>query len=420
MGYTNKHYILFLLTLTYALNILDRNVLGILIPGIKADMELSDTALGFLSTAFAIFYALFSLPLAYWADKKGRKLVIIISLSLFSLMTALCGMAANFLMLFLTRIGVGIGEAGTMPPSVSLLSEIYSKHRRATVMGILTIGANIGMIAGFVIGGFVAAQYGWRMAFFVIGTPGLALALLMLFTMKKDTPPLARTETSTSIFEDAKKIFRYVGQQRSFIYAALGFGFLLFALNSLVVWLPSFLTRTHGMTLDQIGLVLGLGFGGLGVLGTVIIGGILADYLSRTDPRGNIWVIIGGGVIFIIAFSSALFMPSLLMTLSILAVPGLLGAYFQAPTFSITQSAMPLSIRASSGAIMLVICNLIGIGMGPPIIGLLSDYLQPTYGAESLRYALLLIPIAYCVSIIFYYLASRHLAADIARAEADT
>ena len=415
-----KYYILGLLALTYALSIVDRFLLGILLPQIKAELQLNDSLLGLLSgVAFALFYATLGVPIARLADRFGRKYVISVSLAIFSAMTALCGAAVNFLTLFLARVGVGIGEAGTTPASLSIISDLFEKERRSLAMAIFSVGANVGMLAGFIIGGYVAVQYGWRQAFLIIGGPGVIVALVILFTMREPQRGLADGLATTaerprySLWSCA----RFLLSQPAYRNIVLGLSMMLLVATGVIAWLPSFLTRSHGMQADEVGRLLGLALGLAGPLGTIVLGGIVADRLSRRDIRWGMWLVGIGALVLCPAYVLVIAAPTGSLAIAAYFIPALFGIFFQGPTAALSQAVSPVSMRATSGALLLLIGNLIGLGLGPLAIGVLSDMLEPQFGQESLRYALLVAPAAAVIGAIFYFRAARTLRDDIARAE---
>ena len=415
-----KYYILGLLALTYALSIVDRFLLGILLPQIKAELQLNDSLLGLLSgVAFALFYATLGVPIARLADRFGRKYVISVSLAIYSAMTALCGAAVNFLTLFLARVGVGVGEAGTTPASLSIISDLFEKERRSLAMAIFSVGANVGMLAGFIIGGYVAVHYGWRQAFLIIGGPGVIVALVILFTMREPQRGLADGLATTaerprdSLWSSA----RFLLSQPAYRNIVLGLSMMLFVATGVVAWLPSFLARSHGMQADEVGRLLGLALGLAGPLGTIVLGGIVADRLSRRDIRWGMWLVGIGALVLCPAYIMVIAAPTGSLAIAAYFIPALFGIFFQGPTAALSQAVSPVSMRATSGALMLLIGNLIGLGLGPLAIGVLSDMLEPQLGEQSLRYALLIAPAASVVGAIFYFRAARTLRDDIARAE---
>lgn len=418
-----RGYTLFLLTLVYAFSVLDRFILGVLLPQIKQELELDDTLLGLLTgAAFAIFYASLGLPIARLAERFGRKHIIAICLAIFSVMTALCGLATSFFTLFLARIGVGIGEAGTTPASTSLLSDLYSKQERAGAIAILSVGGNIGILIGFVVGGFVAAHYGWRAGFMVVGIPGLILALTIFLTLPE--PARGAVEGGTDQAHSSTPRFgatvRFLAHQRSYIFNLMGLTLMVGLTTTTITWLPSLFVRSYGMAADQIGVILGLAIGLLGSIGTVLLGGILANYLSARDLRWGAWLTALGAVALIPCYIVLSLADTSTVAMAAYFIPATLGIFFQGPSMALLQSVSPIKMRATSAAIALFIANMIGLGLGPLSVGLLSDALAPNFGEDSLRYALLLVPGMAALASVFFWRASYEVLPDIEKAEAYT
>ncbi len=414
-------YTLFLLTLVYTFNIVDRFILGILLPQIKQEMVLNDSLLGLLTgAAFAIFYATLGMPIARLSERYSRKTIIAICLAFFSAMTALCGLATNFLWLFIARIGVGIGEAGTMPAAASITSDLYPKEKRSSAMAIMSVGANIGLLISFIVGGYVAAQYGWRSAFMVIGLPGTILALIIFFTM--DEPKRGSADNfKIGANQDAPafaQCVHFLYTQKSFLRMNACFALMVGASTGALAWVPSFLNRSHGLEVSQVGLALGLIIGIGGIFGTVVIGGFLSDRLVKRDLRWGLWIGAVGAALMAVGYILMISASSGNGALIAFLIPGILGIFFQGPLMALIQAVSPVKMRATSVAISLFITNLLGLGLGPLIIGTLSDLLSPTYGDASLQMALLAIPVTLVISIFAFIAAARPLIEDIKRAEA--
>ncbi|MDH3960238.1 MAG: MFS transporter, partial [Desulfuromonadales bacterium] len=250
-GYGNlRYYVLAILSLTYAFSVADRFLLGILLPHIKSELSLNDSLLGLLSgAAFALFYASLGIPIARLADRFSRKFIIAASLAFFSLMTALCGAAVNFATLFFARVGVGVGEAGTTPGSLSLISDFFARERRLLAMALFTVGANVGLLAGFMIGGYIVVNYGWRQAFLVFGAPGVIIAFIIAMTFPEprrgasDGLVTRAADSPSSLWTSVK----FLLSQPSYRNMALGFATMLFVATGVLAWMPSFLDRSHEM-----------------------------------------------------------------------------------------------------------------------------------------------------------------------------
>ena len=414
-----RAYTLGLLTLVYTFSVLDRFILGILLPDIKQELALNDTLLGLLTgAAFAIFYATLAVPIARLAERMSRKIIISLSLALFSVMTALCGLANSFWILFLARIGVGVGEAGTTPSATSILSDLYPIEKRSGAVAIMSVGGNLGVLIGFIVGGFVASEYGWRAAFFVIGLPGILLALTILWSMPEPQRGAADGQTTSDAPPDFKATLSFLWQQKTYVWIVVALTLMVGMTTSLITWLPSFLTRSHGMATNEVGLVLGLSIGLLGPIGTIFVGGFLVDRLTLRDRRWGLWVSALGALVLVPAYLALVMASSAHAAVLAYGVPALLGIFFQGPSLALMQAVTPVAMRATGTAISLFVVNLIGLGLGPLSIGLVSDALAPSYGADSLRYALLVGPALALAAAFVYQRAATCLVDDIDRADA--
>lgn len=413
-----RRYALGLLTAVYTVNYVDRQILAILLQPIKVELSLSDTQLGLLFTTFGIFYATLGLPIAMLADRTNRRNVITAAMTIFSGMTVACAFITSFWQLMLARILVGVGEAGSSPPSHSMIADMYEPKSRATALATFSLGVNLGIFVGFIIGGYVAQWYGWRAAFLVVGLPGLLLAVLVRITLRE--PPRGHSEgrVEDSDMEVAPTIFdvlRFLLAQPSFRHIAAGATLVSFVGYGAVAWLPAFLVRSHGMESGDIGLALALIIGISGGLGTYGAG-LLADKLGQGDIRWYMWVVaIAGIVAFPFGFSVYL-VDDLAIALALFVVPAAAGSLYLGPSLAMTQGLARLKMRAAASALLLFILNIIGLGIGPQAVGIVSDLLEPTYGVEALRYALLVMTPFGLWGAVHFYLAARTLGVDLERA----
>lgn len=409
-------YALGVLFVVYVFNFLDRSILGILAQPIKDDLGLSDTQMGFLGgIAFAIFYTFIGIPIARLADRTVRRSLLAVCLALWSGMTVLCGFAANFVHLLLARIGVSIGEAGGSPPSHSMISDLFPEHRRATALSIYALGIPVGAMLGSLFGGVLNDEFGWRMAFIIVGVPGLLLALVVRFTMAEpvrgasDKFAQARTEAPP-----AMDVFRLLWTRKSFRYMSLGAALHAFVGNGVGYWFPSFMIRTHELDTTTVGIWLFyLGFAGM--LGT-FLGGYLCDRFGKRDSRWYLWIPAAATLIAVpfqyFVYTGADWQMALLLA----NIPAFLGAFYLGPSFALTQNLVGVRMRALAASVLLFITNLIGLGLGPQVTGILSDlYLSMTdLGVDSLRWAMVTVLVLNVVSTLFYLLAGRYLRADLA------
>jgi len=411
-----RWYALGLLTAVYVINFVDRQILSILLPDIKEAFEVSDTYLGFLvGFTFAIFYATLGIPIAIWADRGNRRNIITLALTIFSAMTALCGVVQSFFQLAAARIGVGVGEAGASPPSHSIIADLFAPHERGTAMGIFAMGVNLGIMLGFFLGGQINEAYGWRVAFLSVGLPGLALALIVRFVLKEPIRGLADGHTDTAdhaappVWESAVYFFRV----RALRHIAFGAALNSFVGYGAVNWLPTFLDRSYQMSSSDIGnylsVILGVG-GGVGTF----LGGYYADVLGKRDVRWNLWLP-AAVIVAAIPFTVGVYL-SFTWSASLLffVVPALAGTIYLGPSLAMVQALVPLRMRTVASAILLFIINMIGMGLGPQVVGILSDLLSDRFAHESMRYALLIASFVNLWSATHFVIAARSLRAELA------
>ncbi|HEX5066649.1 MAG TPA: MFS transporter, partial [Myxococcota bacterium] len=368
-----RRYVLGLLLVVYVVNFIDRSIVNILLEPLKQEFHPSDTALGFLSgPAFAIFYATLGIPIARWADRGVRRDIIALALFLWSGMTALCGLARTFPQLMLARIGVGVGEAGCSPPAHSMLADYYPPEQRGRAFATYALGIPIGTAFGFLLGGWMAQELGWRYAFLLVGLPGIALALLVRLTLRE--PPRGHSEARAREAADAptaREVARTMWRLASFRHLAIAATLHAFVGYGVANWNAAFLARSHGMSPKEIGFwlaLVGIVAGGLGTY----LGGVFSDRLGKRDARWSMWVP-GVSTLVAVPFSIGFYLsPDIRSALLFAGIPVFFGAMYLGPTFSITQALAPLRMRAVASAFLLFLLNLIGFGLGPLAVGMLS------------------------------------------------
>jgi len=410
-----RRYVLTVLVVVYTFNFIDRQILSILLESIKLDLQLTDSALGFLAGfSFAAFYAVMGIPIALWADRGNRRNLISVALALWSVMTAVSGLAQNFLQLALARVGVGIGEAGCSPPAHSLLSDYYPPEARATALGIYSLGIPFGVMFGLFAGGWINELFGWRQAFFVVGLPGLVLALIVRLTVREPIRGQSENRTAEEHHPRVMETFRFLAKRRTFLHMSFGGALAAFIGYGVLSWFPSFLIRTHEMRTGEIGLWLGLILGIPGGAG-IFLGGYIADKLGAKDTRWYLWTA-SAAALLALPFGAAVYAISdPYWALAIFSVPIFLSNFWQATTFAQTQSLVGLRMRGMASAILLFIINIIGLGVGPWAIGSLSDLLAPRFGPDSLRWSLLISSALGVWVAYHFYAAGKHLKIDLAR-----
>ena len=417
-GGVSRRYILVMLTLVYVVNYMDRNILNQLLPSIKAEFHLSDADLGFLSgTVFAILYATLGVPLAWLADRVNRRNVIAISMMLFAAMTAVSAYAATFRQLVVARVGTGIGEAGTSPSVNSIISDLYEPKERAGALSFYAAGLNIGLLLAFFGGGWVEQHYGWRDAFLAAGIPGLALALLFIFTV-----PEPRRGQAEKIVDDGRaphlgETVAYLWSQKSFLYIAFGTAMASFGGYAGTSFVPLMFSRVFHLSPEARGLLIGGLFGVVGGIGTYM-SGVLADWLGKRDVRWNMWVILVFIGLALPLFPLYFLSNNFTVAVWCAVIPTMNGAAYLAPSYAMVQSLVPLRMRAQSAAILLFTLNIIGFGTGPWLVGLESDLLHPLLGADSIRWAMLSTAVPWLIAGWCFWMASRRLPGELARIQA--
>lgn len=416
LSHSARRYALVLIATVYVFNFIDRQILAILLPAIKAEFRVEDWVLGFLAgPAFALFYVTLGIPIAVLADRWNRRNLIAIALTAWSAMTALSGMAANIIQLSLARIGVGVGEAGFAPPAHSMIADMYPPERRSMAMGIFTLGISLGIMIAYLGGGWMAQNIGWRQAFLIVGIPGLLLALLFRTTVAE--PPRGMSE---GIVDSGKRhtvleVARYLLDRKSFIHMSLGAGLASFTAYAVLSFFPSFLERSHGMDLQEIGAYLGLIIGistGIGFVG----GGYIADRVGVSSRRYSLWIMAAAMLLGWVFVFPLYLVTDPYVVMAIFFVPSLLNNMYLATTFAQTQSLVGVRMRSVASSLLLFVINALGLGLGPLIAGWLSDGLAASAGNESLRYSLLIIGAVTGPWIAFhFYAAGRHIEGDLAR-----
>ena len=410
-----KWYAVGVLTAVYASSQVDRQIMGMLLQPIKLELGASDTQMGFLvGLTFAIFYATLGMPIAMLADRTNRRNIITAAISIWSAMTVLCGYAQTFVQMTLARIGVGVGEAGSTPPSHSIIADLFPPESRGTAMGIFALGVNIGLLLAYLVGGWLSDNVGWRMTFVAVGLPGLIIAAILFFTVTE--PKRGSADKSAASADPSAPKFRTVArhmwQVRSTRHLTIGSAIAGFIGYGFTLWMPSFLIRSHGLSATDVGLILALMAGVVGSMGT-FTAGKLADVLARRDERWRAWVVAVGKTGYVPFLAGVFLVDDLTTALILYLVPAFFGGFYLAPTFALIQSLVSLRMRALASSIVLFVLNIIGMGFGPQLVGIMSDWLAPEYGQESLRMSLLILSFLNIWCGYHYFTAARTLRADM-------
>jgi predicted MFS family arabinose efflux permease len=405
-----------MLTIVYAFNFIDRQILVILQEPIKADMGLSDAQLGLLTGfAFALVYVTAGIPIAWWADRGNRRNIVSLALAVWSGMTALSGFVQNYAQLLAARVGVGIGEAGGSPPAHSMISDYFQPERRGTALSFYSMGIYFGILIGFALGGIIAQSFGWRTAFLVVGLPGVLFAVVLRFTVKEPRRGRWESQESAATRPTMRETLALLRHRPSFWYIALGCALTSYVAYGNGNFFPSFLIRSHGLSLSQVGIILALVAGIAGAIGT-FLGGYLSDRFGATDKRWYLWVPLLGLVVAIVPYFYVLLGDHTASVLGTLVFVNIATTLYLGPSIAMSHALVPPAMRAVASAVLFFVLNIIGLGLGPLLTGVLSDLLRESFGDQSLRYAMVVTATVGFAAMLMFYLGARHLPADLQKA----
>ena len=406
-------YVLLVLGAVSFFNYGDRMIIAVLLEPIKKEFGFSDSQLGLLTGfAFALTYATFGIPLARLADGKSRTAILSIVTVAWSAMTVLCGAAQNFAQLLLARIGVGLGEAGCVPASHSLISDYFPRARRVFALGMFHAAGSVGVLVCVALSGLIAATLGWRWAFFLIGAPGLLVALVIWMSVRE--PPRGQCEPNYSQPAAPLKwypAFRILLGRITFVHIALGISLAAFTLIGSGQWIPAFFIRSHGMPLRDVGAYFGLAVG-VGMLIGQVAGSLFGPRLIVRDRRWELWAPAAAYVASVLSFVFAFMVSSASLALALVFAANLFGGISFGPMMSSVQSVAEPHLRATAISIVMFSSAMIGQGAGGYVIGFMSDLLTPSYGEEALRMSLIASTLMMLWSVAHFMLAARAFHAD--------
>ena len=389
-------------------NYMDRYMLAVLLPAIKADLQLSDTEIGFITgLAFTLFYATMGIPIARLADRYNRKNIIAIALTVWSAMTALCGLSQNFMQLAVARVMVGVGEAGASPPSHSLIADLFPVEKRARALSVYSLGAPVGILVGFMVGGWITQLHGWRAALFTVGIPGILVALVVYRKLHEPergaADGLARNTEVQPFWFSLKTLMA----SPTFRHLSVATGLYTVVWLGVVQWLPSFFTRSFGLEIGEVGTWLAIILSVSQIIG-MLLGGWLADRLGATDLRWYVWVPSLAILVSTPMFALTFLTQNPTVAFLSLFLPFMIGVMQGPPSFAVAQGLADVRMRAMAAALLLLITNLIGGGIGAQVVGIMSDYLVAGYHQASLRYSLLAVSLVFGLwSSLHYFLAGK-------------
>lgn len=411
---TSQRVLLWTLLVVYIFNFIDRQIVNILAEPIKNELGLSDTQIGMMTgLAFALFYTILGIPIARYADRptSNRVGLISISLAIWSGMTALCGLAQSYGQLVLARVGVGVGEAGCTPAAMSLITDKVAPEKRSSAIAFYGLGVPLGGLLGMMIGGIVNDLYGWRIAFMMVGVPGIFLAVLIPFLIRDNRKDVVvKAESPPGLpFTEA---FQEIAKSRGFVLLAVAAAFTAFLSYGKTTWGAILFVRSFGLSPGEVGTILGLTVGLAATFGTWL-GGYLADRFGRADRRHiltapAIGMVVAAPILFL-AYSTTDWRLSLVL----LIVPTILNSMYYGPTYACVQGLVLPEARATASAIMLFAQNLIGLGLGPLLFGMMSDAFKPMAGAESVRWVLFGAAWLGLIPAYFFWRASLRLSTDL-------
>jgi MFS family permease len=413
------YYVLVMLTAIYSLNFLDRTVITILIDPIKHDYHLSDKVMGFISGfGFVIMYSILAAPVARWADRGNRRSIITWGLVIWSGMTALAGIARNALQLTLSRFGVGVGEAAGTAPSSSMISDLFPGSRRSSAMAIYQLGPVFGGFLGAFIGGWINQYYGWHDAFLVAGIPGLLVAALFRLTVKEPVRGGSERKKVSTSQQNLRETLRFMLDQRCYMILLVGFCFTTFTQFGFGTWAAPFLGRIHHLNTAQIGTYIGTVRAVAGLVGT-LVGGYISDWAGRRDVRWRIYVsaicsILACPGVLLFVFSRSLFWCIFGFTIISALSPVHVG-----PIVAAAHSVVKVGMRAFATSVMYLISELLGLGLGPFLIGAFNDHYTHRMGVGVIRYSMSTAALTTLIGGLLFIVAAQFLARDISRTAAD-
>lgn len=403
-----------LLFVVGTINFVDRQLLSVLVEPIRAELDFSDTQFGLLTgLAFAIFYAIMGVPVAMIADRWNRVKLIGIACIVWSGFTAACGLANSFWQLALMRFGVGAGEAGGTAPSLSVIADYYPPSRRPLAIGVFTLNGPFGVFVGAAFGGWAASTIGWRNAFILIGAVGIVIAPILIWLVREPARGQMDGNRPVDVALPFRQTLAIFWQRPSLRLLMVGSGLSAFVSYGMLNWIPAFLIRTQGMPLSALATwfapAAGITFG-IGILG----GGWLVSRRAQVSPRAYGSMPALAAIVIVPTLAAALLADSWQLSLALMLVPMAACTVYVAPALALVQNLTPPRSRATAAAVLMLMFNIIGLGLGPLFVGVISDGLKPEHGDASLRWALMaLIPFAGAAGIA-QFLMTRHLDKDFA------
>jgi predicted MFS family arabinose efflux permease len=408
---------LILLTLIATVQFFDRAMMVIVVEPIKQEFALSDSQLGLVAgLSYAVAFAVAGIPLGWLADRVNRRNLLAGVLALWSACVALAGSAQSYAALVATRVGIGAMDAGGQPCSVSMIADLVPREKRAGAVAVFFAGVPLGMLLGFLGGGLIAGAWGWRAGFYVAAVPGLALALLLWLTVKE--PQRGATEPAGQAPEQAPPLMHalaFMAGQRSLVLIIVASVLVTATSSAMMSWIGSLLIRTHQLSLPAVGVMTALCMGGVGAVGTLLAGS-LADRLGAQDMRWQPRLMAVAAALIAVFGAAVCLLPSVAGVAVALGLFAACVAGLNGPTYALTQSLVQVRMRGVSMSTLIVLLNLIGVGVGPTLAGVLSDAFAAQYGPDSVRWAMVCVLALNLPAVALFAWAARDIRQDLERA----
>ena len=414
---TPHRWPLFLLTMIATVQFFDRAMMVIVVEPIKQEFGLSDSQLGLVSgLSYAVAFAVAGIPLGWLADRVNRRNLLAAVVAAWSACVALAGSANSYAALVATRVGIGAMDAGGQPCSVSMIADLVRREKRAGAVAVLFAGVPLGMLLGFLGGGLIAGHYGWRAGFYVAAVPGLVLALLLWLTVRE--PLRGATEPGGQAPAEAPPLaqsLRFMAGQRSLVLIVVASVLVTATSSAMMSWIGSLLIRTHQLSLPAVGVMTALCMGGVGAVGTLLAGS-LADRLGAQDMRWQPRLMALAAALIALFGAGVCLLPSVAGVAVALGLFAACVAGLNGPTYALSQSLVQVRMRGVSMSTLIVLLNLIGVGVGPTLAGVLSDAFAAQYGPDSVRWAMVCVLALNLPAVALFAWAGRSIRADLERA----
>ena len=413
MAGSQRNLALIMLTLVATLSYVDRQILAVLVEPIRAEMQFTDTQFGALTgLAFGLFYAIMGLPMAMLADRWHRIRLVAMACTVWSCFTGQSGAAQNFVHLALARFGVGLGEAGGTAPSLSVLADYYPPARRPLIIGIFTSSGPVGVLIGAMFGAWAVTHYDWRWAFYALGVFGVILGPLLWLVVREPERTRDVNAANADMALPLSQCLNLFVSRRSLGWLLIACAMSAFVSQAMLAWIPAFLMRTLDMPMTAIGTWFAFAAGGAMTLG-MVGGGALVNYTARHSFRAYAWVPMCAFAILAPTFSLALLANSWQVSLALMVIPMICCTSFVAPGLALIANLTPSRARATASAVLLLTFNIVGMALGPFVVGLMSDWFAASAGSASLRYALLAMMPWALLAALAQWQVSRHVEKDL-------